>query len=390
MHNYVYLDNHATTPLDPRVLDAMLPYFGPSFGNPASRSHRFGWEAEKAVDHARRQIAALAGTQPREIVFTSGATESNNLALKGVFEANRKKGNHIITLGTEHKAVLDTLKHLELQGCSVTVLMPRRDGIIDLDELRGSIQSNSVLVTIMFANNETGVIQPVRQIGSICREKGVLFHCDAAQAFGKVPTGVEVDFIDLMSVTAHKMYGPKGVGALYIRRRPKVAITAQMDGGGHELGVRAGTLNVPAIVGFGEACAIGARELDAEAKRMRLLRDRLKDKLESELTEVLVNGSMEHRLPHNLNMSFSGVDSEALLASLPDLALSSGSACNSALLEPSHVLKAMGVRSDLAQSSIRFGIGRFNTEADVEYAAGRVIESVRKLRNLAVAHTIPV
>jgi len=377
----IYLDNHATTPVDPRVLEAMLPYFGAKFGNAASRSHSFGWEAEKAVDLARKRVAELAGAAPREIVFTSGATESNNLALKGVAEAAR--GRHIVTMSTEHKAVLDPAKRLERMGFGVTVLPPRRDGLIDLDELRNAIQPDSVLVSVMYANNEIGVIQPVREIGAICHERGALFHCDAAQAFGKIPIRVVEDHIDLMSVSAHKMYGPKGVGALYVRRRnPRVQLAIQMDGGGHESGMRSGTLNVPGIVGFGEACAICGREMADEAVRLRALRDRLLAQLESSLDRVYVNGSLEHRLAGNLNMSFAQVDGESVLMSLPDVALSTGSACTSATVEPSHVLRALGVSEELAHSSLRFGLGRFNTEQEVDYVAHRVIESVRRLREL--------
>ena len=387
MQKPVYLDNHATTPVDPRVLEAMLPFFGPKFGNAASRSHSFGWEAETAVDLARKRVAELAGAAPREIVFTSGATESDNLALKGTMEAYRSKGNHLITMATEHKAVLDTARRLERQGCRLTVLPARRDGLLDLDRLRDAILPETVLVSVMHANNETGVIQPVREIGAICREKGVLFHCDAAQGFGKVPIRVEDDHIDLMSVSAHKMYGPKGIGALYVRRRnPRVELTAQMDGGGHEFGMRSGTLNVPAIVGFGAACAICAREMAEEGVRLAALRDRLRAQIEAGLDRVYVNGSMEHRLPGNLNMSFAGADGDSLLMSLPDVALSTGSACTSATVEPSYVLKALGVGEELAHSSLRFGLGRFNTTEEVDYVARRVIEAVRKLRALSPIH----
>jgi cysteine desulfurase len=371
----IYLDNHATTPLDPRVLEAMLPYFQGKFGNAASRSHSFGWEAEKAVDFARKRIADLAGSSPREIIFTSGATESNNLAIKGV------GGAHIVTMATEHKAVLDPLKRLAKAGVRTTELKPGPDGLVDLDALRAAIQPDTSLVSIMFANNEIGVVQPVREIGAICRERGVLFHCDAAQAFGKLPIRVAEDHIDLMSVSAHKMYGPKGIGALYVRRR--VPLQAQMDGGGHEFGMRSGTLNVPAIVGFGEACAIAAREMDADAVRLRGLRDRLRECLMTGLEGVHVNGSMEHRLPGNLNVSIEGVDGEALLMSLPDVALSTGSACTSATVEPSFVLRAIGLSDRLAHSSLRFGLGRFTTAEEIDYAANRVVESVRKLRALS-------
>ena len=383
MRKPVYLDYHATTPLDPRVLEAMLPFFGASFGNAASRSHGFGWEAEKAVELARKRVAELAGAAPREIVFTSGATESDNLAIKGVMEAYGSQGSHIVTMATEHRAVLDTVRRLRESGVEASVLPAGRDGLLDLGRLREVIRADTVLVSVMYANNEIGAIQPVREIGAICRERGVLFHCDAAQAFGKIEVDVNEDNIDLMSLSAHKMYGPKGVGALYVRRRnPRVLPRAQMDGGGHEFGLRSGTLNVPGIVGFGEACAICAREMDGEAGRVRALRDRLKTKLESGIEGTLANGSMEHRLPGNLNVSFAGVDAEALLMSLPGVALSTGSACSSATVEPSHVLRALGIGEQAARSSVRFGLGRFNTEDEVDYAAGQVIEAVRKLRSL--------
>lgn len=384
MKKPVYLDNHATTPMDPRVLEAMLPYFTKMFGNAASRNHSFGWEAEEAVEKARKQIADLIGANPKEIVFTSGATESNNLAIKGVAEMYAEKGNHIITAATEHKAVLDTCKKLEKEGCRVTYLPLKADGLIDLDMLREAITDKTILVTIMYANNEIGVIQPVAEIGAICKERGVLFHSDGVQAVGKVPVNVIADKIDLLSITAHKIYGPKGVGALYVRRKgPRVQLTAQMDGGGHERGMRSGTLNVPGIVGLGEACAICQKEMAAESARHRQMRDWLKNKLESELDETFVNGSMEQRLPHNLNMSFAYVEGESLLMGINDIAVSSGSACTSATLEPSYVLKALGVGDDLAHTSIRFGIGRFNTQEELEYTANRMIEVVRKLRELS-------
>jgi cysteine desulfurase len=384
MQKPVYLDHHATTPMDPRVLEAMLPYFGPRFGNAASRTHSFGWEAEKAVEMARKRVAELAGAAPREIVFTSGATESINLALKGSLEAFRGKGAHLVTMATEHKAALDTVRRLVREGCRATVLPPRPDGLIDLDQLRDAILPETVLVSVMAANNEIGTLQPVREIGAVCREKGVRFHCDAAQAFGKTSIDVEAGGIDLMSISAHKMYGPKGAGALYVRRRGRRAeLVAQMDGGGHEFGLRSGTLNVPGIVGLGEACALCVREMAGESARVAGLRDRLKARLEAELERVRVNGSMEHRLAGNLNMSFEGVDGEALLMSLPDLALSTGSACSSATVEPSYVLKALGAGDGLAHSSVRFGLGRFNTAEEVEYAAGRVVQAVRQLRERA-------
>jgi len=380
----IYLDNHATTPMDPRVLQAMLPWFSEKFGNAASRNHSFGWEAEEAVEKARKQIADLVGANPKEIIFTSGATESDNLAIKGVAEMYAEKGNHIITAASEHKAVLDTCKRLEKEGYRVTYLPLKADGLIDMDMLRESITDKTILVSIMYANNEIGVIQPVAEIGKLCHEKGVLFHTDAVQAIGKIPVNVIKDNIDIMSITGHKLYGPKGVGAMYVRRRnPRVQITAQMDGGGHERGMRSGTLNVPGIVGLGEACAICQREMVEETARLQGMRDWLKDKLMSELDETFINGSMEHRLPHNLNISFAYVEGESMLMGINDIAVSSGSACTSATLEPSYVLKALGLGDDLAHSSIRFGIGRFNTQEEVEYVAGRVIEVVKKLRELS-------
>jgi cysteine desulfurase len=384
MKTPIYLDNHATTRMDPRVLEAMLPYFTESFGNAASRNHEFGWVAEQAVDKARKQIADLIGATAREIIFTSGATESNNLAIKGVAEMYAAKGNHIITEATEHKAVLDTCKKLEKQGYRVTYLPVLGDGLIDLDMLKESITDKTILVTIMYANNEIGVIQPIAEIGKICRERGVLFHTDGVQAIGKVPVDVNKDNIDIMSITAHKLYGPKGVGALYVRRKsPRVQITAQMDGGGHERGMRSGTLNVPGIVGLGEACAISQREMPEETKRLRYLRDKLRTRLETGLDEIYLNGSWEHRLPHSLNLSFAYVEGESLLMGINDVAVSSGSACTSATLEPSYVLKALGLGDDIAHSSIRFGIGRFNTEEEIDYVADRLVDVVRKLRELS-------
>lgn len=384
MQKPIYLDYHATTPVDPRVLEAMLPFFGAKFGNAASRSHRFGWEAEKAVELARKRVAGLAGAAPREMVFTSGATESDNLAIKGVMEAYRSRGAHIVTMATEHQAVLDPIRRLTGAGFEASILAPGGDGLLDLDILRAAMRPDTVLVSVMAANNEIGVLQPIREIGAICHQRGALFHCDAAQAFGKIPIDVNQDHIDLMSMSAHKMYGPKGVGALYVRRRdPRVEPRAQLDGGGHEFGLRSGTLNVPGIVGFGEACAIAQSEMAEEAARLGALRDLLKLRLESALERTRVNGSMERRLPGNLNMSFAGVDAEALLMSLPDVALSTGSACSSATAETSHVLRALGVVEEAARSSVRFGLGRFTTEEEVEYAAGRVIEAVQRLRALA-------
>jgi cysteine desulfurase len=380
----IYLDNHATTPVDPRVLDAMMPYFKELFGNAASRNHSFGWEAEEAVEKARKQVASLIGATAKEIVFTSGATESNNLALKGIAQMYAEKGNHIITAASEHKAILDTCKHLEKEGCRVTYLPLQADGLIDLDMLKESFTDKTILVSIMYANNEIGVVQPIREIGKLCKERGILFHTDMVQAAGKIPVNVIEDNIDLASISAHKIYGPKGVGALYVRRKsPRVQITAQMDGGGHERGMRSGTLNVPGIVGLGAACAIAQAEMAEETKRLQGMRDYLKERLMSELDEIYINGSWEHRLPHNLNISFAYVEGESMLMGINDIAVSSGSACTSATLEPSYVLKALGMGDDLAHSSIRFGIGRFNTQEEVEYTASRVIEVVKKLRELS-------
>jgi cysteine desulfurase len=380
----IYMDNHATTPVDPRVFEAMTPYFTNLFGNAASRNHSFGWAAEEAVDRARKQVADLIGANSKEIVFTSGATESNNLALKGVAQMYAEKGNHIITAATEHKAILDTCKRLEKEGCRVTYLPVQQNGLVDLDQLRAAITDKTILISIMYANNEIGVLQPIREIGKIAKERGVLFHTDATQAVGKVPVSVLEDNVDLASISAHKMYGPKGVGALYVRRRnPRVQLTAQMDGGGHERGMRSGTLNVPGIVGLGEACAIAQKEMTEETKRMRYLRDKLMHKLQSELDEVYINGTMEHRLPNNLNISFAYVEGESLLMGINEIAVSSGSACTSATLEPSYVLKALGAGDDLAHSSIRFGIGRFNTEEEVDYVSEKVVDVVKKLRELS-------
>jgi len=380
----IYLDNHATTPMDPRVLEAMLPYFTDRFGNAASRNHQFGWEAEAAVETAREQIAKLIGATPKEIIFTSGATESDNLAIKGAAEMYKQKGNHIITAVTEHKAVLDTCKRLEKYGSKVTYMPVKPDGLVDLDQLNDAITDKTVLVTIMAANNEIGVLQPVEEIGKLCRQRGVLFHSDAVQALGKVPLDVNKMNLDLVSLTAHKLYGPKGCGALYVRRKnPRVQISAIIDGGGHERGMRSGTLNVPGIVGFGKACQIAQEEMPEESRRLARLRDRLRDKLAAQLDETFINGSMEHRLPGNLNMSFLYVEGESLLMGINDVAVSSGSACTSATLEPSYVLKSLGLGDDVAHSSIRFGIGRFNTEAEIDYVAGRLVEVVSKLRELS-------
>lgn len=384
MKSPIYLDNHATTRVDPRVVEAMLPYFTEKFGNSASRNHEFGWAAEQGVELARKQVASLIGANAKEIIFTSGATESDNLAIKGVAEMYAEKGNHIITAATEHKAVLDTCKKLEKQGYRITILPVKGDGLVDLEMLKEAITDKTILVSIMYANNEIGVVQPVAEIGKICRERGVLFHTDAVQAIGKIPVDVNADNIDIASITAHKLYGPKGVGALYVRRRnPRVQLTAQMDGGGHERGMRSGTMNVPGIVGLGEACAIAQREMAAEIEHSRTLRDRLKARLEAGLDEVYVNGSMEHRLPGNLNISFAYVEGESLLMGINDVAVSSGSACTSATLEPSYVLKALGLGDEIAHSSIRFGIGRFNTQEEVDYVADKLIDVVTKLRELS-------
>ncbi len=382
----IYLDHHATTPLDPRVLKAMMPYLTDKFGNAASRNHAFGWEAEQAVEESRRQVARLIGASPQEIVFTSGATESGNLAIKGLAEAYTGRRDHIVTCAIEHKAVLDCCRRLEQRGWSVTRLPVGRDGRVDPGAVEAAVGERTLLVSIMYANNEVGAIQPVAAIGAICRERGVPFHSDAVQAVGKIPVDVEADCIDLLSISAHKMYGPKGVGALYVRRRnPPVAPAPQMDGGGHERGLRAGTLNVPGIAGLGEACAIRAREMAADAARLGCLRDRLHARLAAGLDGVAVNGGMQDRLPHNLNMSFAGVEAESLMMGMSDVAVSSGSACTSATMEPSYVLKAMGLDGATAHSSIRFGLGRDNTEEEIDYVAARIIVVVKKLRELGEA-----
>jgi len=380
----IYMDNHATTPLDPRVLEAMMPYLTGVFGNAASRNHSFGWEAEQAVEKAREQIAKLIGASAKEIIFTSGATESNNLAIKGIAEMYRERGNHIITQVTEHKAVLDTCKRLEKNGYRITYLPVQADGLIDLEDLKRAMDKDTILVSIMYANNEIGVIQPIREIGALCHERNVLFHTDAVQACGKVPVNVIADNIDVLSLSGHKLYGPKGVGALYVRRRnPRVQITEQINGGGHERGMRSGTLNVPGIVGLGEACEICMNEMEAEGKREVELRDYMRAKFEKALDYVHVNGNMEHHLPGNLNMSFVYVEGESLLMGINDIAVSSGSACTSATLEPSFVLKALGLGDDVAHSSIRFGLGRFNTKAEVDYVSDKLIDVVTKLRELS-------
>ena len=379
----IYLDNHATTQLDPRVLEAMLPFLTSRFGNAASNSHSFGWEAAAAVEKARRQIAASIGALPQEIVFTSGATESNNLALKGVAEGCRDKGDHIITAVTEHKAVLDSCKHLEKIGCRVTYLPVGSDGLIDLNQLKDAFTDRTILVSIMAANNETGVLQPIEEIGRLCRERGVLFHSDAVQALGKMPLDVNRANLDLASLTAHKLYGPKGCGALYVRQNAAARLVPLIDGGGHENGLRSGTLNVPGIVGFGKTCEIAQQEMPEESCRVAGLRNRLRDRLLAGLNQVTINGSMEHRLPGNLNMSFLEVDGETLLTGLNDVALSSGSACSSGKTHASYVLKALGLSDEAAGSAIRFGIGRFNTEAEIDYVAGRIIELVKNLREVS-------
>ena len=380
----IYLDNNATTPMDPRVLEAMTPYFLEHFGNAASRNHPFGWEAEEAVDYAREQVAKLIGADPKEIIFTSGATEADNLAIKGVYEMYASKGNHIITATTEHKAVLDTCKHIEKLGGEVTYLKVKADGLIDLKELEAAIRPTTILIAIMYANNEIGTIQPIREISAIAKKHGVLLFTDAVQAVGKIPVDVNKDGIDLMAFTAHKMYGPKGVGALYVRRKnPRVKVTAQMDGGGHERGMRSGTLNVPGIVGFGKACEICMQEMEEDTKRISKLRDKLETEL-MKLEETYINGSTEHRLPHVTNISFKHVEGEGLLMGFnKNIALSSGSACTSASLEPSYVLKALGLGDDLAHSSLRFGLGRFTTEEQIDYTVKAISETVLKLRDMS-------
>ncbi len=381
----IFMDNHATTPVDPRVLEEMLPFFVEKFGNAASRSHVFGWTAEEAVDYARERIAKLVGAQSeKEIVFTSGATESDNLALKGVAEFYKDKGNHIITCVTEHKAILDTCKRLEKDGSVVTYLPVDKTGRIDLDDVKKAITDKTILVSIMLANNEIGTVQPIEEIGRITRERGVLLHSDAVQGVGKVDFDVQKMNVDLASITAHKMYGPKGIGALYVRRsKPRVRLVAQMDGGGHERGMRSGTLNVPGIVGFGKAAAIMLEEGKAENVRLVALRERLRKRIMDRLEEVYVNGSVEHRLPGNLNISFNFVEGEAMMMAIKDVAVSSGSACTSASLEPSYVLRALGVGDELAHSSIRFGLGRFNTEDEVDYVADLVVDKVKHLREMS-------
>jgi len=381
----IFMDNHSTTPMDPRVLEAMLPYFVEKFGNAASRNHAFGWEAEEAVESARKQIARLIHADSKEIVFTSGATESDNLAIKGVVEMYHEKGDHIITSATEHRAVLDTCKALESKrGVKVTYVPVDKAGMVNPEDVRNAITDKTILITIMMANNEIGTINPIKDIGKIAKEKGVLFHCDATQGVGKIPVDVQDMGIDLMSFSAHKLYGPKGIGALYVRKKaPRVRIAAQMDGGGHERGMRSGTLPVPLIVGFGKAIELCEQEMPTESTRLAALRDRLQSAITSKMEEVYLNGHPTQRLPNNLNLSFAYVEGESLLMGLKEIALSSGSACTSATLEPSYVLRALGVGSDLAHSSIRFGLGRFTTEEEVDYTAKRIIEVVTKLREMS-------
>ena len=381
----IYLDNHATTPVDPRVLAAMLPYFTEQFGNASSKNHPFGWEAEAAVDSAREQVAKLIGAgSAREIVFTSGATESDNLAIKGVAQAYRERGNHIVTCATEHKAVLDSCKALEKQGFKVTYLRVQTNGLLDLQRLEESLTDETILVSIMAANNEIGTIQPVEEIGRLTSKKGILFHTDATQAVGKIPINVDKMAIDLLSLTAHKIYGPKGVGALYVRgEKPRVKVMPMLDGGGHERGMRSGTLNVPGIVGLGIACELGQKEMGGEAERLMGLRERLRTGLVQQLEDVYINGDPGRRLPGNLNMSFAYIDGESLMMWLKEIAVSTGSACTSASLEPSHVLKALGLDDSLAHASIRFGVGRFNSAEEIEYTIGRVAEEVHRLRKIS-------
>jgi cysteine desulfurase len=380
----IYLDNNATTPMDPRVFEAMTPYFLEDFGNAASRNHPFGWKAEEAVDYAREQVAKLIGADPKEIIFTSGATEGDNLGIKGVFEMYAQKGNHIITATTEHKAVLDTCKHIEKQGGEVTYLQVKPDGLIDLAELEAAIKPTTILISLMWANNEIGTVLPMREISAIAKKHGVLLFTDGTQAVGKIPVDVNKDGIDLMAFTAHKMYGPKGVGALYVRRKnPRVKVTAQMDGGGHERGMRSGTLNVPGIVGFGKACEVCMQDMEADSKRISKMRDKLETALML-LEEAYINGSTEHRLPHVTNISFKHVEGEGLLMGFnKNIALSSGSACTSASLEPSYVLKALGLGDDLAHSSLRFGLGRFTTDEQIDYTVKAISDTVIKLREMS-------
>ncbi|ELW9450677.1 IscS subfamily cysteine desulfurase [Burkholderia cenocepacia] len=378
----IYMDYSATTPVDPRVVDKMVPFLHEQFGNPASRSHSYGWDAEQAVDEARMHVAALLGADPREIVWTSGATEGNNLAIKGAAHFYQGQGKHLVTVKTEHKAVLDTCRELERQGFDVTYLDVREDGLLDLDGLQQALRADTILVSVMLANNETGVIQPVAEIGALCRARGIVFHCDAVQAAGKIPVDVNALNVDLLTVTAHKVYGPKGIGALYVRRKPRVRIEAQMHGGGHERGMRSGTLPTHQIVGMGEAFRLAKEEMAEESRRVGALRDRLLAGL-STLDEVYVNGDLARRIPHNLNVSFNFVEGESLIMGIKGVAVSSGSACTSASLEPSYVLRALGRSDELAHSSIRFTLGRFTTEAEVDSVIAQVRDTVGKLRELS-------
>ena len=380
----IYLDYHATTPVDPRVLEAMLPFFSETFGNPASRNHKFGWAAATAVENARKQVARLINASPQEIVFTGSASESNNLAIKGVAHPYRHRGDHIITMATEHKAVIGSAQRLAHEGFRMTLARVEPDGRVDLPDLKQAITDKTLLVSVMAANNEIGVLQPLAEIGRLCHERGVLFHTDAAQATGKIPLDVEAMQIDLLSIAGHKMYAPKGIGALYVRRRgAAVELEPATDGGGHEGGLRSGTLNVPGIVGLGKACEICRQEMPEESRRLAALRDRLKDGLLAQLEGIHINGSLEHRLPNNLSLSFPGIDIATLLAALSDIALSSGSACTSGTPEPSYVLQALGVSEEVANTPLRFGLGRYSTEEEIDYCLGRVVEVVKRLREMA-------
>jgi len=379
----LYLDYQATTPTDPRVVDKMIPFFTEKFGNPHSRNHHFGWEAEGAVEEAREQIASLIGATSKEIIFTSGATESNNLALKGVGKFYKDRKNHIITCVTEHKCILDTCRHLEQEGFDVTYLPVEENGLISLEKLAAAITDKTVLVSIMAVNNEIGVIQPIKEIGQMCRDNGVFFHTDAAQAAGKIPLDVEEMNIDLMSISGHKLYGPMGIGALYVRRRPRVRLVAMINGGGQERGMRSGTLPTPLCVGLGEACAICEKEMGAEAERLKMLRDRFYQVIKQRLPEVFLNGDLEQRVPGNLNISFAFVEGEGLMMGIKELAVSSGSACTSASLEPSYVLRALGVEDELAHTSLRLGFGRFTTEEEIDFAIEKIISEVERLRQMS-------
>ncbi len=379
----IYLDYQATTPCDPRVVEKMLPWFTEKFGNPHSRNHLFGWEAEEGVELGRERVARLIGADPKEVIFTSGATESNNLAIKGVAQFYKDKRDHIVTVTTEHKCVLDTCRHLEQEGFRITYLPVKTNGLVDLAELDAAITDKTVVVSVMGVNNEIGVIQPLAEIGALCRKKGAFFHTDCAQAVGKIPLDVNAMNIDLMSISGHKIYGPKGIGALYVRRRPRIRLIPMINGGGQERGMRSGTLPVPLCVGLGEACAIAAKEMGAEAERLRGLRDRLLTGLQSKLSEVYLNGDLESRIPGNLNLSFAFVEGEGLMMGVKDLAVSSGSACTSASLEPSYVLRALGVEVEMAHTSLRLGLGRFTTEAEIDYAIDHIVAAVNHLRDLS-------